>query len=177
MGTDKALLPWQNTTIVEHVVQIMRSVADSVTLIGEPDRYRKLGLSCIADIRPDLGPLSGLETALSVTKTRWNMILPCDMPGIDAAVLSMLCQAANGSKSKAVLLRDSGAAVHPLCGLYRRDCLPTIQRALDIRQLRLMTVVESLQPAYVDIPFCIPNINTPEQWGTAVLSSESFHGN
>jgi len=176
MGTDKALLPWRNTTMVEYAAQIMRSAAGSVTLIGEPDRYRNLGLPCIADIRPGLGPLAGLETALSATQTCWNMILPCDMPGIDAGTLLRLCQAADRSSSQAVLLRDSEGVVHPLCGLYRRDCLPEIQSALDAGQLRVMDVAALLHPAYVDIAFSIPNINTPEQWTAAIHSCEPFHG-
>lgn len=177
MGTDKALLPWQNTTIVEHMAQTVRSVADSVTLIGEPGRYRNLGLPCIADIRPGLGPLAGLETALSAAQTRWSVVLPCDMPGVGADVLAMLCEVAGRSNSRAVLLRDSNGTVHPLCGLYRRDCLPDIQRALDAGQLRLMEVVERIGPEYIGIAFCIPNINTPEQWSAAVHCGESVHGN
>jgi molybdopterin-guanine dinucleotide biosynthesis protein A len=177
MGTDKALLPWQNTTIVEYTAQILGLVAGSVTLIGHPDRYRKLGLPCVSDLRPGFGPLSGLETALSITKTHWSVVLPCDMPGIDSSILLMLCQAADQSSSKAVLLRDSDGVVHPLCGLYRRACLSDVQGALDAGQLRLMNVVERLGPAYVDIGFSIPNINTPEQWSAALGSRESFHGN
>lgn len=177
MGADKALLPWRNTTMVEYAAQIMGSVADSVTLIGEPERYRSLDLPCIADLRRGLGPLSGLETALSVAQTGWSVILPCDMPSIDATVLSMLCDSAGQSGSKTVLLRDSDGVVHPLCGLYRRDCLPEVRRALDTGQLRLMDVVARLHPAYVDIAFSVLNINTPEQWSAALRSCESFHGN
>jgi molybdopterin-guanine dinucleotide biosynthesis protein A len=177
MGTDKALLPWKNTTFVEYSAQVMRSVADSVTLIGEPGRYGKLGLPCIADLRSGLGPLAGLETALSFTETRWSVVLPCDMPGVDARLLAMLCHASAASRAKAVLLRDSKGVVHPLCGLYRRDCLKDVQRALDAGRLRLMDVVEGLGPAYVDIAYSVPNINTPEQWSAAVQYSESLHGN
>ena len=163
--------------MVEYAAQIMGSVADSVTLIGEPDRYRKLGIPCVADLRPGLGPLAGLETALSATQTCWNIILPCDMPGIDSSTLSSLCRMADQSSSKAVLLRDSDGLVHPLCGLYRRHCLPEIRSALDTGQLRLMDVVARLQAVYVDIAFSVLNINTPEQWSAALRSYESFHGN
>jgi molybdopterin-guanine dinucleotide biosynthesis protein A len=177
MGTDKALLPWRHITMVEQAAQILRSVADSVTLVGEPERYRNLGFPCIADLRPGLGPLAGLEAALSTTQTLWSVVLPCDMPGVDASVLAMLCDSAGGSSSKAVLLRDVKGIVHPLCGLYRRDCLTEIQRALDAGQLRLMDVVKGIGPAYVDIACSVTNINTPEQWSAAVHCSESFHGN
>jgi molybdopterin-guanine dinucleotide biosynthesis protein A len=98
------------------------------------------------------------------------------MPAIDSSTLSRICQAADRSSSQAVLLRDSEGVVYPLCGLYRRDCLPKIRCALDAGQLRVMDVAARLQPAYVDIAFSIPNINTPEQFTAAIHSCESFHG-
>lgn len=163
MGTDKALLPWNQTTVVEHLAGIARAVAGSVTLVGEPSRYRHLGLPCLEDLRPGFGPLSGLETALSASEAAWNLILACDMPNVSAEILDRLFTCAAPSNALAVLLRDQSSQVHPLCAVYRQDCLPVIQRALDQGQFRLMNVAESLNPVYVDIDSTVSNINTPEE--------------
>ena len=66
MGQDKALLPMGSQTLCEHIADIVSTVASQVFLIGHPERYGHLKYKCIADLRPGLGPLSGLETALSL---------------------------------------------------------------------------------------------------------------
>src|SRR6185437_4100723 len=84
MGSDKALFPWHGTTVVEHLSGMVASVAGSSTLVGHPERYSHLGLPCLADLRPECGPLSGIETALAGTSAEWNLILACDVPEVTA---------------------------------------------------------------------------------------------
>lgn len=175
MGTDKALLPWSQTTVVEHLAGIARAVAGSVTLVGEPRRYRHLGMPCLADLRPGLGPLSGLEAALSATEAPWNLILACDMPDVAPELLERLFACTSDSNALAVLVRDQNSRVHPLCAVYHRQCLPVIQRALNQGQFRLMNVVEILNPIYLEINSTVHNINTPEE-RAAFCSPELQHG-
>jgi molybdenum cofactor guanylyltransferase len=163
MGTDKALLPWNQTTVVEHLAGMAIEVAGSVTLVGEPHRYQHLGLHCIADLRPGLGPLSGLEAALTATEAAWNLILACDMPNVSSKMLERLFVCASESNALAVLLRDQQSRVHPLCAVYHHDCLPPIQHALDHGHFRLINLAECLNPAYLDIDSTVYNINTPEE--------------
>ena len=134
MGRDKALLPWNGTTVAEHLAEMLRPFANPVTLIGEPSRYAQLNLPCLADLRPGLGPLAGLETALSTTKTDWNLILPCDVPQIDATILRQLLAPLHQTDVTTIVLRDGTGQMHPLCALYHRDCLAVVQRALNRRR-------------------------------------------
>jgi molybdenum cofactor guanylyltransferase len=164
MGKDKALLRWRNVTVVEHLACLVQRAAGSVALIGNPDRYRSLGLSCYRDLRPGLGPLAGLETALTVTSAEWNMIVACDLPHVAPAWLETLFDRAEAIGLSAVAIRDAAGRIQPLCGVYHRDCLPAVTAALDGQELRMMRLMEKLNPLYVDIAEALPNINTPEDW-------------
>lgn len=175
MGRDKALLPWEQTTVVEHLAHLLQPFTTSVTLIGEPSRYKDLDLPCVADLRPGQGPLAGLETALSVTAAPWSFILPCDVPGISAGVLSQLCENTAHGDHLAVVVRDHAGHIHPLCGLYRRDCLGAVRHSLNAGERRVMNVLEKLRPLYVDAASVIHNMNTPED-RTAALSLPRSHG-
>src|ERR1700737_2946897 len=84
MGRDKALLAYRETTLVEYVARVVREAVGSVTLIGDPDRYRELGHKVYRDKVSGCGPLGGTHTALSVSATDWNLVVACDMPGISA---------------------------------------------------------------------------------------------
>src|SRR6058998_1400393 len=82
MGRDKACLPLQGRTLLEHVAAAVAAAAGSVTLVGSPERYQNLGFRVIADSLPGCGPLGGIHTALGASPADWNLIVACDMPGI-----------------------------------------------------------------------------------------------
>ena len=136
MGKDKALLEWRNVTLVEHLADMVAHAAGSATLVGEPDRYTKLGLPCLADERPGLGPLSGLETALTHTKAQWNLVIACDLSGVNVRILNDLFQLIESTHRHIAVVRDGSGSVQPLCAVYNRCCLPTIRAALDARASR-----------------------------------------
>lgn len=164
MGRDKALLPWRDGPLVEAAVSTLQQVAWPVSLVGEPDRYRDLKLPCFADLRPGLGPLGGLESALMHSHTDLNLIATCDTPGLSAEWLAALVARAAGSAADCVIVRDSSGREHPLCGVYRRRCLPMIQSALDAGRLRVLSLLEELDVEWFALPLILQNINTPNDW-------------
>lgn len=169
MGSDKALLPWQGLTVVEHLSQIAADAAGSCVLVGQPERYRHLGIASIADLRPGCGPLSGIEAALASTSAEWNLILSCDLAGVHPEMLEALFQHAAASNAAVCLIRDAAGVLHPLCAVYHRRSLAVVRAALDQSMFRLLDVVASLQPIYFEVAQPISNLNTPEDWRVALL--------
>lgn len=164
MGCDKALLAWNSRALVEDVAEKVEAAAGSVALIGHCERYRRLPLACLPDLRPGLGPLAGIETALRSRRADLNLILACDMPGIETAFLQHLLQRAHETDARCVVSRDVNGFIHPLCAVYRRDCLAKISAALDERRLKLVDIAIQLGASTVDFGSAMWNINTPEQW-------------
>ena len=164
MGQDKALLPWGGGALVQDIAAKVATVSGSVALIGAPHRYGDFGFSCLEDLRPGLGPLSGLETALQIGRAEWNLIVACDMPNIGIEDLQRLCKTAEMSEADCVVTADVDGRIHPLCALYRDRCLPTVQKALDSNKLRVMDFVHSLVVEYVYTSASIQNVNTSKEW-------------
>ena len=50
MGRDKALLPLDGHTLVDHIAGLVQRAAGNVTLIGPPERYATLGYPVIPDL-------------------------------------------------------------------------------------------------------------------------------
>ena len=168
MGQDKALLfsgshPGSHPLVTD-VARQVGVAAGRVALVGKPERYRHLGLECLDDLRPDLGPLAGIETALMSHRGDLNLIVACDMPGLTAHLLQALLQRAAQTESLSVVTRDKTGVIHPLCAVYRTACLPVIARALEARRLRLMDVIEELKAIAFDTGEMIWNVNTPQDW-------------
>ena len=164
MGRDKALLPWNSASLVEDVAATVKAAAGSVTLIGDLSRYRHLGYDCLSDRRPGLGPLAGIDAALSSYRGELNLIAACDMPGLPLTWLKLLLEIAAQSDALCTHLVDSNGVMHPLCAVYRSDCLPMVQNALEEKRLRLTDLLTSLNARSVVVPSPVWNVNTPEEW-------------
>jgi len=164
MGRDKALLRWGSQRLVETVAATVAAVTETVTLVGQPERYINLNIPCLPDLRGQFGPLAGIEAALETRQTEWNLIVGCDMPGVSVEVLNCLLNRASQTSSLCVAARDITGQIQPLCAVYHCRCLPVIQKALDEGRLKLMRVLEDLQAEYVPVEVKLTNINTPEDW-------------
>lgn len=164
MGRDKALMPLNARTLVEDVAERVRKVAGNVALVGRPDRYRDLEYECLPDIRSGIGPLGGIDAALAARRADLNLILACDMPGVETRWLRELLHCAKETDALCVILRDAEERVHPLCAVYRSACLPRLKRALDERRLRVRDFVDELGAEFLKVRAVVENVNTPEEW-------------
>jgi molybdopterin-guanine dinucleotide biosynthesis protein A len=165
MGVDKALVPIEGQPLALRVAAEVAKVCSSVSLVGDPEKYRALGLPVVPDEFPGRGPLAGIEAALRVTEADWNLIVACDMPTLDPALLGELFEAclAAGSADGALPAYADGR-VEPLCAVYHRRCHPSIRAALVAGVCKVTDALQVLEIRYVrvasDAPFA--NLNTPE---------------
>lgn len=169
MGADKALLPHRGHTLVESVAAEVARAAGSVTLIGPRHRYAHLNLPLLEDLHPGLGPLAGLETALSATSCDWNLVAACDLPGVTAALLeTLLTQALAHPHLDVVLAAASDGRRQPLCAAYHRRVLPVVQSQIAKGHLKLLQTLDLL--ACLDVPAGaadLRNVNSPADWARA----------
>ncbi len=166
MGQDKARLRVNNHLLIEEVATAVASITGSVTLVGESRRYQDLAWPSIDDLYPGCGPLSGIQAALaSRQREYWNAIVACDMPGLEPEWLAQLIRKAEEAGSaRCIVARDAKGALHPLCGLWRGDCLAVVDHALQRGRYRLFDVLDQLDATYVAISASMHNVNTPEEW-------------
>jgi molybdopterin-guanine dinucleotide biosynthesis protein A len=166
MGRDKALLPYRGTTLAEHLARTVQEAAGSVALVGDPARYGGLPYPVYRDKFPGCGPAGGIYTALTVSATDWNLIVACDMPGISVGVLKTLLDSAAASGARnCVLAAGPSGAPEPLCGVYHRNCLPALERAIREKRFKMRDLVAEFeaQTQLVD-PGALTNVNTPAEW-------------
>ena len=164
MGTDKALLPWRDTTLVHDIAMKVREAAGNVVLVGNPGMYDATGIDSVADLHPGFGPLSGVEAALASGRGDLNLIVACDLPLLETEWLKRLLETARSRDVKCLVASDSDGRVHPLCGVYRHDCLKVVQNAVHASRLRVMETIEELAAETLSIDAPLWNVNTPVDW-------------
>lgn len=163
MGRDKALIPWANTTLLEHMARLVLSAAGSVAICGSPEKYGRFGYVVIPDVYPGQGPISGVHAALAETKARWNLIVACDMPGLTTDFLADLLIAAQRCDALCVApVSECGA--EPLCAVWRCDALPCVEAAIASRHLKMQDLIHSLGAVLKPVPDMLRfrNLNSPD---------------
>jgi molybdenum cofactor guanylyltransferase len=163
MGQDKARLRIGSRLLVEEIAAKVANATGRVALIGPPERYADLPLECLRDLRRDLGPLAGIETALAADYGELNLITGCDMPDLAAEWLEKLVSTARRTRALCIVTRDGAGKVHPLCAVYRKECLAPVRRALAARRLKLLDFIKELPAVEMHTTSIIGNLNTPQE--------------
>ena len=113
-GLDKGLIDLDGRPAVQHLLD--RFLADGDQLIVSANRhharYRGLGARVIADPVPGQGPLAGLLAALDGCQHDWQLVLPCDMPWLPAALKEALLASA---RPDGVSVLHDGSRMQSLC--------------------------------------------------------------
>ena len=177
MGRPKGELAFAGGTLLTRVVAAARQVADQVILVGAGEAAARLGLRAVDDLERGAGPLSGLAGGLTVCPAGYHALLACDMPFLEPDLLRRMEQLAGGAD--AVVPRTE-AGIHPLCALYRRECLDPAraclaegQRRMEdlLRRVRVRTVgPDEVHPAR--LARAVMNVNTPEDYRLALQAWE-----
>lgn len=135
MGSDKALLPWQGATLLDHALTRLQAVCREVRVLSGPEpRYADRGRPVDVDALAEAGPLAGLATALAVAGPRPVLLLGVDMPFVTPGLLSHVRDALAGWDA-AVPLTDGGP--EPLCAAYGSACLDPVREALAAGQRKM----------------------------------------
>ena len=175
MGADKAFLRFQNSTLLERSLSLVRQVADQVSVSGPRER---LGPEAIEDVFPDCGPLGGIHAALRSSASDVNLILAVDLPFVEAEFLRFLLhqvhQAPAGTDEVLPLAIVPRAARgwQPLCAVYRKGFADAAERALHERHYKIDSLFSQVPVHAVEEQEIIQagfslgifdNLNTPEE--------------
>lgn len=167
LGRDKALLPFAGATLVEWVAGQVRQAAGTVRLVGATERYSHLGIPLMEERYPGCGPLSGIEAALREGGAEWSLVAACDLPGLEAAFLKDLLDAAlDAAEADAVVACEMGGRLEPLCAAYHAKLHAAVEAALAEGRFAVHKLLENRN--IVRFPVAagrlVSNINTAEEW-------------
>lgn len=134
MGRPKALLEvgGQGTWLRRALRLLASQGAQGLRVAGGESSWVPQDLSPRAlhlpDQRPGQGPLAGLESALAESPCAWVLVLPCDLPRADAALVqALLCERRAGLEA---VVAKTPRGLEPLVGCYARALLPALRAYL-----------------------------------------------
>jgi molybdopterin-guanine dinucleotide biosynthesis protein A len=170
MGQDKALLPWNGTTLLAHCAANLQAVTSEIVIVADRvDRYSLPGCRVAADLFPNAGPVGGILTGLTALGPGRHIAVACDMPSVQIELLRLLLSAAT-EEWDAVAPEVEGR-LEPLCAVYRDTAVPLLRRFLEegnraaqkaLQSLRTLRIgEEALRRVDPDL-LSFNNLNTPD---------------
>ena len=128
MGENKALLKIEDKTIIEHTVELMKSIFTTVLLItNTPGEYEFLNIPIHEDVFKEKGPLAGIHSGLVNSKTEKNFIISCDLPLMGKEVVEYIIKL---KTEKSITLCKADGYIQQLAGVYSKSLLPIIENIL-----------------------------------------------
>lgn len=168
MGTDKVQLELTaGETLLDRAVGFWQALCGVVyAAVGTPEHLSDAPGVPVYDARPGCGPMAGLEAGLQACEQPLLFVCAADMPALSAARAMELYAAIGGAD--ACVFRLDGRP-EPLFGLYRRSCLPVVQRLLESGQYRLRALLDAVDTVYLDTEddAAFRNLNTPAEFARA----------
>jgi len=174
MGQNKALMSLGGKRLVDRVVAVMREVfGDLLMVTNTPEVYADLGLPMVGDVWPEKGSLGGVYSAIYHVTTPYCLVVACDMPFLNAAIMRyLITQIADYD----VIIPDVLDELQTLHAIYSKACLQPIERRLAAHRLRIVgffpdvrvrTVTASELQPYDPELLAFQNLNTPEEFQAA----------
>ena len=175
MGQDKSGLLLHGKPLLSHVIERVREFGDDLLLVtNTPERHAQYGLPMHPDFQPGGGPLVGIYTALLHSQTDYTLIVGCDMPYLDPALLRFLIGSAPGFDA---VVPELGGRLQGLHAVYGKSCMPSIEHHLNKGELAVFKVLKGLnvrtiaetELAQFDLR-SFENLNTPDDFQRASQS-------
>ncbi len=170
MGRDKAALCLGGETLLARAVRTMAQVADEILVVGGPPREMPADSRQVPDAALDAGPMGGILGGLRRARHSLAVVIACDVPLVRPALLQLLIDLAPGYEA---VVPCFGGRPQPTVAVYTKDAVALMERQIELRQLRMQTLLEQLPVRWVGSKelrlvdaegISFRNVNTPREW-------------
>ena len=178
MGRDKALISIQGVPMLQLICTIAEACTDQIYIVTPwPERYQELLTPKSQFIREvplsvetgnesrTHGALVGFMQGLAAVETNWVLLLACDLPNLRLEILqNWICQLDTIPENKIAALVQNNQIWQPLCGFYRRRCLPELREYIEGggRSFQQWLMSYSVEILVLEDPEMLFNFNSPD---------------
>lgn len=170
-GRDKSRLLIDGRSIIVRQLDVLQRITPSVFIVAnDAARFADLSLPVHPDALPGTGSLGGLYTALLTAAAPRVLVVACDLPFLDSAVLSRLVDLSAVGDGAWV---QTSRGPEPFLACYRTEAAPRIRAELDAGRLRAMDLARVLSMTPMDeqelqrfgsVDRLLANVNSAEDY-------------
>ncbi|PLX09954.1 MAG: molybdenum cofactor guanylyltransferase [Marinilabiliales bacterium] len=144
MGSEKGMKIFNGKPLIEYAIEALGiSCKNIIISTNNPEFYEKYNIPLIKDEIKNIGPMGGIYSCLRQSNTEYNLVLSCDMPFIDKELISYLINAISSDYTAVVPVHDENK-LEPLCAVYSRTSLITIEKQIWKEDYKLMNLLNEI---------------------------------
>jgi molybdopterin-guanine dinucleotide biosynthesis protein A len=171
-GRKKAFIKINGNTILDRIGNVFQDLFEEILLVtNEPEAYPAWPFSIVSDRLPIRCSLTGIHAALYSAHFQYVFITACDTPFLNRRLVETIIDPVVFNTSADVIVPETSAGLEPLCALYSKRSIATIEQALAQKKCKVQNVLK--QVSHKKIPESVLkkadpqllsffNINTPE---------------
>ena len=152
LGRDKVTVTFGNRSLLQWVISrltfldsdIIIVTAEKETLTQHID-YPKL--RTVSDIYPGKGSLGGIYTGLVASDSFYNLVVACDMPFLNQALLCYMVEVADNFD---LVVPRLGNTIEPLHAVYSKGCLAPMECLLKQDELQIFKFFHEVRVRYIE---------------------------
>ncbi|TLS36314.1 molybdenum cofactor guanylyltransferase [Pseudalkalibacillus caeni] len=182
-GKPKAFAKLNNEPFYKRALRALHACCDGIVIVTKEDLIDHFDLEGVPLITDDdrfkgQGPLAGIYSVMKEYDSHIYVVVPCDTPFVDANVTTELVKYALSVPHAAAVVPEIEGRKHPLVAVYKRGCIPVLERLLKEKNNKVRALLDKVQTVYVtenDInvsPQCFININSQEEYRTYIDGKE-----
>lgn len=143
-NVEKSNLLVGNRRIIAWMMTVYEKLFSEIILVSNhPTTYLEWDAIVVKDIYTKRSSLTGIHSGLFYTKTDHAFIAACDTPFLKKDLVKVIVQHIDSSTDVVIPRTDVG--IEPLCAVYSRRCLQTVQGALEQNNLKIRNVFNKLK--------------------------------
>ena len=168
MGSDKGMIELNGKKFINKILDALAPNVGEIIIIANNGNYNNLSYAVYEDIIKDCGPIGGIYTGLVNSKTEKNIVVSCDIPFINSALIKYLIE--NSLKADISVPVHKGR-IEPLCATYSKKTSNELLQLIKEKEFKMRNVVRYFVTKEIYITErlsfynerLLTNINTPEE--------------
>ena len=170
-GEDKGLILLNDKPLIGYVVDVV-DVVDGragrllISANRNIEAYQQYGEVISDELADFQGPLAGIAKAMSVVRTPYLLVLPCDSPLVNGVVVDRLIKCME-DKNVDICVADDGSRIHPTFALIKTSLKDNLLAFLGSGERKLGLWIEQNNFQRVDFsdqPKVFINLNNPQDF-------------
>ncbi|MGL4569934.1 MAG: molybdenum cofactor guanylyltransferase [Clostridium sp.] len=148
-GRTKAFLNINGERFIDNILKVVSDYEEKIISCNVLNKYTEFkGVKLIRDQFKEIGPIGGIFSSLKECNYNEALIVASDMPFLKKEVLNFL---GNYTFKEDALVPIVNGKVQPLCSIYKKRILATIEEMIVLKDYKLMNLLYKIDVKYIRI--------------------------
>lgn len=173
MGTDKGALVYHGVPQRQYLYELLQSFCEKTYISCRVDQAgsweEEVEYNYLYD-RYDLGPITGIITALDFKPYTTWLVVACDLPYLNEKTIDQLIRQRNPSKMATAFVNPKNDLPEPLLTIWEPQSKPVIEKFIAEDNTSPMSILKesNIQLLQISQPLVLTNANHPEEYRKAL---------